>query len=57
MVLTIITYNFNRKSTTTYTKRKMAKARTGVLEPLLLPPPTATQLGFQVINEFMFYTD
>jgi hypothetical protein len=23
----------------------------------LLPPPTATQLGFQVINEFMFYTD
>jgi len=56
MVLTIITSNFNRKSTTMYTKRKMAKARSGVLE-LLLPPPTAAQLGFQVINEFMFYTD
>jgi len=34
----------------------MAKARPGVPE-LLLPPPTATQLGFQVIKEFMLYTD
>lgn len=54
-VLTIITSNFNSKSTTTNTKRKMAKARPGILELLL--PPTATQLGFQVINKFMFYTN
>jgi hypothetical protein len=34
MVLTIIISNFNRKSTTTYTKRKVAKARPGILEQL-----------------------
>jgi hypothetical protein len=55
VVLTIIASNFNRKSTT-YKQRKVAKARSGILE-LLLPPPTATQLCFQVIDEYMFYTN
>jgi len=40
MVLTNITFNFNRKSTGTYTKRKVAKARPGILEQLFLLPPT-----------------
>lgn len=57
MVWTIITPNFIRKSTTTYTKRKVAKARPGSLEQILLSPPTETHLGFQGINEFMFYTN